>query len=286
MTHNKKKHYGFLQQLEHDISYGIIQSWKKYTFIIGVCILTCGYFLRSVLMLNRYGLIQARPGFFDYLIFMFKGMNVYIPSPNKPFNIPVLWLLFNICLAFIVANYPFKDLDSFGLQILLRSRSRGYWWLSKCIWNILTVVLCYLIALFVILIFTACTGVFSHNPDVQIGLQVSQVAVSELTQNDLVLTAFVLPLITSISLSLLQMVISLISHKPALGFIAIVCLLTISAYYCSAFLSGNYLMILRSDLIIHNMGVSSQNGIIMATSISILSIVSGFAVFSKYDILK
>lgn len=86
----------------------------------------------------------------------YRGMQVYIPTGENPFPIPVVWLMLQLVVSFLILSYPTQDLESYGMQFLVRTRKRGVWWISKSIWNILSVALFYLIGIFVAFIFPFC----------------------------------------------------------------------------------------------------------------------------------
>lgn len=63
----------------------------------------------------------------------------------KLFNPPVEWLIIQFVIAFATGSYAMEDLNTYGRQILLRSRTRLRWWISKCLWATLTAVFCYIV---------------------------------------------------------------------------------------------------------------------------------------------
>ena len=49
------------------------------------------------------------------------------------FRLPLAWILQYILLAYCIGNYVEEDMHGFGMQLMLKSRSRVLWWSSKCI---------------------------------------------------------------------------------------------------------------------------------------------------------
>lgn len=275
-----------IKQIKHDISMGIFHSWKKYILVIFIFATACAFFESGIIHNITYGCIKCRPSLADYLVEIFKGMKVYDitnKSPSNSFEIPVIWLMINLYLTYIVGSYPLNDLYGYGQQVLVHSKSRCQWWLSKCIWNICSVLVFYLIGYLVIFIFSLCTGDISFTLNHDINLLVSQVNTSKFKSADVFLVTVLLPIFTSVALCLLQMVVAFLS-RPIFGCIVVICILVASAYNCLPFLIGNYLMILRNSVVIPN-GVSTVVGISAGILLSVFSIIAGNIWFKKFDIL-
>ena len=59
--------------------------------------------------------------------------------------IPTAYVLPNVLIAFAIGNYPFKDINGYGGMVLMRARKKSVWWISKCIWAVITSVVTYAI---------------------------------------------------------------------------------------------------------------------------------------------
>ncbi len=276
----------FLKQIKHDIQIGILYSWKIFIPFITIFLLASADFSSHSSRVTSHLLIQKEPSFSDYAIDIFKGMPIFNPSSFfTKFEIPALFLFITIYLSYIIGKYPFKDLKGFGIQILLRSKKRSNWWFSKCIWCMFNVIIMYIIAYVIFFFFILKTGNFTFFNNPVINQTVSEVDSSRLKELDLFLVVYILPITTSFTLSLLQMVISMFT-KPIIGNILIICLIVFSAYFCKSFLVGNYIMILRNECVISNAGVNTITGLIINAIISILCIIIGAIKFKKIDILN
>ena len=76
--------------------------------------------------------------FGNHLLYLFQGIDEYIPSPDEPFDFPSMWMLVFLCGNLLTLTYPLRDLEGIGQQILVRSGRREYWWLAKCGWEIVS----------------------------------------------------------------------------------------------------------------------------------------------------
>ncbi len=269
--------------IKHDLMVGIGYSWKKFIPIIMIMILACAQFYQETQLYLEATHQDLSLSMADYLVDVFKGMEIYIPSKDDPFQIPAIWLLLNVYLAYLVASYPAKDMASFGQQIMIRSQSRRKWWLSKCLWNIITVLVFYSLIFATIFVFSLLTGevtLVMHN---EINEQVSEITTSHFTTGKLLEVVGVLTILTSMALSLLEMLLSFLI-KAVYSFTIIVVVLSISAFYCHPLLIGNYLMIMRNNFIISNQGVDSAQGMVISLLIILLSTTIGYIKLKSSDI--
>jgi len=89
---------------------------------------------------------------------------------------------------------------------------------------------------------------------------------------------FSLLFLISVALSLFQMLIELII-SPVVSFCVIVVIYVISGYYMSNYLLGNYIMLLRYEQ------MDIRIGVILAVVIIIISVLSGWFVMKKRDLM-
>ena len=265
-------------QMKHDFTLGILYQWKKY--IPAVFIFLC--IGLDLYMKARGNTPDLRITYADYLIYTFKGMEVYIPSPDKKFEIPIIWLAMNLYVSFIIGDYPLKDIQGFGQQILIRSNHRGQWWFSKCLWNLCSVFLFYLIGNLVILLFALTFSTVSISPT-EISSVFSAVDINQLIGHTWMLFVFVMPFLISITLSLLQMTLEFVT-KPVFSYAMAVTILVLSGYFFTPWLIGSNSMLLRSKIVSAN-GIPFAKAALGAIFLMVLIIVIGYFLFKKYDVL-
>jgi len=240
------------------------------------------------------GSIDENCGFFDYLFYVTAGMPKFNPDKNNLFQVPALWLAINLIPAFLVQSYTVKDLEGVGLQMLLRNKSRSIWWFSKCFWNISTVVLSYLIVWLTFIVGTLLLGNTDeiwkvHEPvwHFIVGEQTQEAASKSMMSiqfNGIFLALMVfVPLFVSVGMSLMQMALSLMIG-PIGGFICILSVYVLSAYFTSPLLIGNYTMIIRSGYMPIN-GINMVNGIFAGILVGVIGIIIGWFYLKNADIL-
>lgn len=223
------------------------------------------------------------PGLMDNVLAMLKGMATYVPTPKNKFTLPFEWIVIQFLCALLVFNYFHSDLNGAGTDILIRSASRVKWWLSKCIWNILSITGLYAIIyangyLFSIIY---AKGKLGFEPSV-FARTISH-ELSTVDSRSITLFLLVMPLLTSITLSILQMCIGILTG-PVISFMIILGINVLSAYQTSYLLPGNYSMLLRSN-ILSPTGLSFQVCFFINLVLLIAGIVSGCFIFNYKDIL-
>jgi hypothetical protein len=237
--------------------------------------------------MQAFGITEPA-GFGDYLMYIYGGMNKYDPSAGDPFVFPIRWAVVFLSVAFITLNYPYKDMQTFGQQILIRTRGRTAWWLSKCGWNIVCAAVYHALFFITVALFCVFTNA-SISIDINKDLiyAVFHTGTADIVANIGVVWPFfilIVPALVSLALNLFQMVLSLFI-KPIFSFFVTAFLIISSAYYTSPFLIGNYAMPLRNDVVITD-GVNWTVGIIVSIVLALAAVIAGSICFRKYDIIN
>lgn len=258
------------QQIRAELKQGIVRRWYLYIlpFALGA--------VSTAAFLNRYALLEAWTGelraasFGDCFAYIFRGMQEYIPNQHQPFEVPVLFLLINILLAVLIGGYAAGELHGTGLNKLVRCRRRSDWWICKCIWNVISVLGYYaaLIAGAVTAAFIASvkpggaaffSGIAPHK-EVVVKLLFCENP-DKLNDKMLCCMVFVLPVLTSMAVSLFQMTIELIL-QPWVSFMVLMANCVFSAFFMKGCWLGNYMMLYRMKPVNAN-GVDWQTGILI-----------------------
>lgn len=219
----------------------------------------------------------------DWMLYCFKG--VFPPGDQlEGFEFPILWFVTIVGGLFISLDYPLNDLTDVGQQIIIRTVSRKKWFFSKCIWNLLSYGLYFLIGSLTVLIavLTAGGGMeLTATPDfmnevVGVHLECSPPVW------ETVFVAMVLPYLTVTAYGMLQMVLCLVI-KPIYSFLTCICLLTCSLFASSPFILGNGAMAARSSLVEggHDPAITA----LVCLLVIMLSAVIGTIRFRRMDLL-
>lgn len=222
----------------------------------------------------------------DVLASIFGGMMVYDFSANMPFQLPIAWLLMMALVLFLPLSYPLRDLSGFGLQVLVASRDRLVWWISKCIWLGLYSVLVWILALAISLAVS-----FITSGSVETGVSQDAAALLSFDTWDFVTvprSSGLVPFTASAcmmtwALCVAQLALSL-WIRPVLSFAVLAATMFASAFFFNPLLPGQYLMAGRSSLLIKS-GVDPLMGLALAAIIGTVSCLVGAFHFSRMDLV-
>lgn len=258
---------------KYDLKVGLLQDFYKYFIIAFIVLFACADFYLKTNSIE--GIV-----FSDYILHIFRGMKPYVKGEGE-FEIPILWFTINLYLAYIIGKYPKEDLYRCGINVILKSKARNIWWISKIVWSALSVIIYYIVIYFTIIIFC----VFAK---VDFVLQIHKIETSWLLlfsdkENINLYAMFFLPVFCSISISLFQLTIIFFTDV-VYGFISVAVVLISSAYLYTPALVGNISMLERCEYFQYN-GISVELSYFICTILAAVSIIIGSKYFKKYDIL-
>ena len=276
----------FCKLLQYDLRRGVIRNWIF--LFVPVCVaIICISFRQSLLFWQTYGFQDVSASWALYVADFFKGLADV--DRERGFQIPVLWMLGLLFPLFITLNYPFRDIKTIGVQLLLRSESRVGWWLAKCVWCLCCTVVYFLLTYGTVTVLCAVW-------DIPLTLEISGDSiivlfadtgmmpdVQEVSAGQVILTVLVLPFLTVTALNMLELLLSLII-RPVYSFLACVSLVAASAYAKSPILFPNYANIARSGAFFVT-GMDGRLGIAICLAVVVFSVAAGAAVFRRWDIL-
>ncbi len=255
------------------------------------CILAGAVFLDAFSRMNAIGKIEelnlTEVSFGDILVYAYGGMARYIPSPDRGFEFPIIWITIFITITFITMNYPTKNLMGIGSQILVRTGGRFLWWRSKLIWNVLITSTYHVLFLLGLTVLSGINGI-------PLNLQIHTELIRHMFEIDMsvpiidrkwiTIAMIILPILISIVLNLFEMVLSLFI-KPIFSFLLVSVILISSAYLYVPWMIGNYAMILRYSWMVED-GFRYYEGFVIAAMIAVVLLLIGHIRFKHYDILS
>lgn len=231
----------------------------------------------------------------DALVYCFRGMKEIKLSQDmvrNVFEIPVGYLLIGIMIALIIGGHVVKDIRGYGKNKIIRYQSRLIWWIKACAWNVLSVVKYYLslhagilsvcMIHYDLMDFSGKYSLFTIHESTAKAI-CSAYAEESIDTGMLLLMIIVLPFMTIMAVSLLQMMLEFIL-MPAVSFMLIIALYISSAFYMRWYMIGNYLMVYRMQPINAN-GITLGTGIAVAVTVAVISVFCGYLRFKDYDII-
>jgi hypothetical protein len=202
------------------------------------------------------------------------------------FIFPTTWLFAHILICHFTLNYLRQDLSHGGIQIISRTRNVCSWWISKCIWNIITIITCFVALFGVLYLLCLLTGkqdTLQLNPSIFVVVFAKVLPNRTIENRDLLLHLFILPSIVCCTMSNIQMTLSLFI-KPIFSFIAICCYYIAGIYYTHPAMISNYAIPVRSAAI----GLCNfdfKTGLLLCLSLCVVSVLVGIIRMKKFDIL-
>lgn len=278
----------YIKLLWFDIRNGIILSPALFVVPLAVAFIACFDLSHQISVLNEFNYMGTwvRESFADYMVYIYGGMDKYVPKSGSNFLFPVRWAIVFLMPAFLTLNYPFRDMQGVGQQILVRTGGRTAWWISKSIWNVFSVLLYHFCIFATALFFCIARGgniIGEINKELQ--YRVFRFDRSSLLYDEQFwsLAIIFIPVLVSLSINLLQMTLSLFI-KPIFSFLVVAFIMISSAYLTSPYLIGNYAMSMRYDIVIKD-GVSMSSGVVISLVSIFAAVFIGVLRFHRYDVL-
>ena len=259
---------------QHDVYGGLLR--RRYLIVPVIFGLPC---ILAGKHLAAAGLVGT---WMDYLMYCFKGI---LPLTDG-FEFPILWFLVMGSCLYMALDYPLNDLTEAGQQVIVRSRSRRGWFLSKCAWNLLSSLLYVLLGVLTALVFALISGgspSLVNTPEVSEKLM--QIYVMEpLAPAQAVLTAVVLPYLALSAFTMAQMALCLVM-KPVFGFLICVCVMVGSLFYNVPYLPGNAAVVVRNGMLVEGF---LDPAAMALTCLAVIggSIIVGLIRFNHMDLLR
>lgn len=275
----------FCKLIKYDIVNGILHKVYSYLPLFIVCVFFFVDFYLKVSYYSEYH-AESTATITNFLFYFFQGKEPFTPELDNKFTIPVMWLLIFLYAAYVTLEYPFHNLMEHGTQVIIRVRSKKIWWLSKCLWVLISTCTYFAVLYLIMLILSSFFNIeisFHYADYINesiMGIQFEKT----LSSVQVLMLICVLPVMTSVSINLIQLCMGLF-FKQIYGFLITAILLFASSYFQSPVAIGNFAMIKRS--ILCNTGeMTIKQGIIVNGIIIIVSVIVGLFRIRKFDIIK
>lgn len=263
--------------LDLRLGFSTSTRWYALTALFALCSIEL-----AVAGSDFFGIERASLTWADHLALFVGGCEPYVFRQGLIFVPPAGWLLGLLLLAYMTLGYPYRDLMGFGQHALMRT-SRASWWLSKCAWIVLTVLVYWAIVVAAATTITVLDGA-------PFSLRLTQGAFATVTGLANVppggigaLPFFAGALGMSAALCLAQMTLAFIV-RPSVAFGCTAALLVVSAHTMHPALLGNYLMLARLGGAVPG-GVSPLVGLGVAAVLALASVVGGLFFFRRTDLV-
>lgn len=276
----------WIKVFAHDLRCGLLR--RRYLLAPFLVIIECFY------IGDWAAALGMKPYLGDLILYMFRGKEVFGSGISDAADLPLPWFLIMGGLLLMNLDYMLYDLTNAGQQVILRSRSRSGWFLSKCLWNLLSTALCFGVMLLTAVLVTLYYGgdlALTNHPGLS-GLLFGPYAQGEIavTARQTLAAGVLAPFVTMAALSMLQMTLCLFM-KPVFSFLICQTQLILALFWKSPFCLGEGAMVMRSswvaadDLGLQYAGDSTYAALAFAAAVLVLCVAAGTVRFRHTDIL-
>lgn len=170
----------------------------------------------------------------------------------------------------------------------MRAGKKLVWWISKCIWAVLTACICYGILILEIAGVSLAGGRLSLQVNRQVCISIDGYDKTLIKNNPnltrLAVYMISVGLLTTIAICLVQICVSQIMG-PIIGYIAVVVIMIMGVFFRSFLFIGNGFMALRNIMYTPE-GGSLTLTVIADIMLIVISVIAGYVSFRRMDILK
>lgn len=267
----------WFKMLRYDLRHGLLR-WRYLCVPALFCVACYDGWIR----ISNAELVGS---WMDYLMACFKGI-LPLSGGMEGFEFPILWFLIMGGHLILDLDYPLNDLTEAGRQVIIRCGSKKGWFLSKCVWSLLSSGLYLLLGAGTALLFALATGgagCLVNTPAVT-GRALMIVGQTDLTAAQAVMAAVVLPYLTIAAFGLLQMALGLLM-KPIFAFLTCVCILVVSMFFSTPLIPGNGAMVARSSILTEG-AVPAGTAALVCLAVILGSVIAGVIRFQYMDHLR
>lgn len=273
----------FLRIMKEDIKRAFYNN--RYRFLMAF-LLILALVLVSTNICNAMYLRNPELGkmnFIDYIFYLTCGMEPVLPENMDEVTIPFVWMAVQFLCCLVTLDYVYGDQKSFGKDILIRTKSRVQWWISKCVCITLMTMAVYIIMYTISFIVSLINYGVSGELHLDLLRSICLLRNSYIYSHEMSVFLLTVPILFSVCISLLQMAISQFTG-PIFSLVIILSTDILSVFTNNKYLWGNWSMILRSDICIEN-GISVGFAIAASLITGVIGVIIGGFKFYKRDIL-
>lgn len=223
----------FGRMLKYDLRYGTVRRFGYYLLplLLGVA--------DAVRQVLNYYKVRNPGTLLDHWLIMTAGTKPYQPNTMHSYKFPTIWLIMQAFMLLVVNGYTSGDLEEHGSVMIVKSRSRAGWWLSKCVWCMFSTLLAYVIYYIPMFLIFAWRGIPMKMHLTKRLVTTSVEGFLNWKTADVCAVVLFIPVAVMMFLCLLQMLLEVV-WSPAVAIILLLVIQGISAYKQSVFLWGNW----------------------------------------------
>lgn len=268
-----------MRKLRHNLSYDLIVGGREslsriLAYLVALVIALLSFVLQVLLSDHPNDLTVV-----NALAYLCEGSPALGATAGVSLMLPITWLTLQALIYFIVVSYPSSALehDSFGTVIRM---GRIGWWLSKWLWSLICVTVCFVAMLAIAVAMTIpLGGVFSgFNPQGSFFLYEATPSSSTFSDTE-AWSAFVCCYFSSLALATMGTVLSIIIG-PRYAYAALIFLVVTSIYLDSIVLFPQFGMLVRG-LPYQTQALTPLCEILISLLVVVASLIAGLIVIRR-----
>lgn len=282
------------------LKYDLTNNLKKHVFrALAILLISIFFFIsfytdmlhvfwqKDTVAANLENLKRAGLSISDGMLYLTGGiLPVSDFSEAADVRYPFKWIVVNLLVLYFTSEYARNDLTQGGLQVFIRAENKQMWWLSKCIWNFVTVCTCFGV-LFLSWIFLMICCRFAFNGQIntmcfQSSFNTSP-AVTHIVVGQALIVFYILPTVACASISMVQMTLTMYI-QPVYAYLISCIYYILGMFAVHPLFLTNYSMSVRSSV----MGFyrfTPGTGLCLCAVFMICSIVIGMVQVNRMDII-
>lgn len=258
---------------------------QRYRYIIAILLITALILIpvNIAVSFNKRVPEAENMNFLDNVFYMLAGCEYVNPLKIKDIKIPYSWMSVQFLCGLITLDYVQSDQNGIGKAIMLRSKSKLCWWLSKCLCLICLVIGLYMLLFIVSAIAASINYRLIGGLHMELLSMVLELNNTYVFEDGMITYLFTVPILVSVGATLFQAGLSQYL-SPVIGMVAVLSIDIMSVFSNSVILWGNWSMLLRSSLCSQD-GMAVWKSIVAGIMIGIIGMAAGGVRFCKKDIL-
>ncbi len=272
------------KEIRFDIRQGIIARVGWFVFVLLAATVLAAVFFHTRGQLISDGRLTGTISYMDAWLWMFRGMEVYHPESKEAFDLADSYLVWNFLLAFVIGDYPVRELRGTGKDRLVRSQSRVVWWIGKFVWSLAAVLVFFACIHAGTMLAALANGAeLSLSVNAQSFVRIFKTVPAPASMHWIVQKALLLPVLSGMAIATLQMLVMLALGAVA-GYASVAVIAGVSAFYMKWFLPGNGMMVWRYDTISSG-GLRLVFPVLADICIIVVCAAAGQRLFRNHDVL-
>lgn len=276
--------------IKDDIKRSLIHNRYRIILCVFIVFGLMAAFYKHIGVINSVRDNKIQPSVCDYILYMTRGICRVTEENITRLEIPYVWISLCIMCGLMVLDYMYSDMRGMGKNVLVYSKKKSLWWISKCITSVAAVTLVYVIIwlMSVMFIFVSKGSMEGIHTDMfitmyNINTSLLPSNMLEYSQTAICFYIVLYPWIISVCIDLFQVGLSIYTG-PVVSFVIIIILDVLAVFSNNILLCGNWIMAERCSILAED-GLNIYVMLAMAAVLAIVSVIVGWHRFKKKDIL-